>query len=268
MASDNKISVGIIPCAGLGTRLGRLPCSKELYPIGKAIDKGKIITKVASDYLIDHMKAAGISEIHFVLRRGKWDIPNYFGGGLNRGFNACYHVADYGYGVPFSVNQVFPFIKDKIVAFGFPDILFTPKKTYESLLELLDKNDDHTIVLGLMPIERPESWDMVELDGDQNVNRLIIKKTQGKKLRYGWLIAVWKPGFTRFLNNTVSDLLTEKNHDELEKNEICFGDIIVEAIHKGLTVKGTVFDNGRCLDIGTPEDLSAGASFFHEKDPE
>ncbi len=261
---ENNIA-GIIPCAGLGTRLGLLPFSKELYPIGLKKHKGKEVPKVACDYLIDHMLDAGVKNIHFVLRKGKWDIPAYFGGGLNHDLNSCYHIADYSYGVPFSVNQPFPFIKDKIIVLGFPDILFKPKNVYQELIQELENNDETDIVLGVMPVLRPDKWDMVELDEEGNVTDVIIKSAVGKQKPYGWTIAAWKPRFSEFLNHRISTLLLDKTKEELEKNEIYFGHIITDAIKKGMKVRSVVFKNGNCLDIGTSEDLHITKTFLNEE---
>lgn len=261
--SSKKHSViGIIPCAGRGTRLGLLPFSKELFPIGEKKFEGRTIPKVACDYLIDHMASAGIEDINFVLRKGKWDIPDYYGGGLMHGFKSCYHITDYSYGVPFSINQAFPVYKNKIVVLGFPDILFKPKNAFSLLLEAFENNNNADIVLGVMPVMRPEKWDMVELDDENYVKRLIIKSNNGKKMPYGWTIAAWKPKFSRFLNDKILNLLQEKTKTELENSEIYFGHIIMEAIKAGIKVKSVVFNNGNCLDIGTPEDLTISTSFI------
>lgn len=260
---DNQV-VGIIPCAGLGTRLGPLPFSKELYPLGKRINKGKPTSKVACEYLLDHMSDAGIREIHFILRQGKWDIPAFIKGGLNFGINACYHVADYLFGVPFSVNQAYPIIKGKIVALGFPDILFKPKYAYSKLINELSSNSKISVVLGLMPISRPDKWDMVVLDVHNNVTKLIIKSDQGSQVPFGWTIAVWKPNFSDFLNIAVNERLKSNIQNDLETNEIYFGHMLTEAISAGLIVKGVIFENGECLDIGTPEDLEMGHSFLNK----
>lgn len=254
--------IGIIPCAGRGTRLGTFPFSKELVQIGEKNSQGKIVPKAVCDYLIDHMINAGITDIHFILRKGKWDIPDYYSGGVKHGFKSCYHIADYGYGVPFSVNQAFPFVKNNIVVLGFPDILFKPKNAFNKLLEAYEKNDDADIVLGVMPVLRPDKWDMVELDEKQYVKRLIIKSEQGKKVLYGWTIAAWKPEFSRFLNDRIMQIIREKTKTELEDNEIYFGHIITEAINAGLKVKGVVFEKGSCLDVGTPEDLALSSTFL------
>ena len=257
--------VGIVPCAGLGTRLGLLPFSKELFPIGQKRYRGKEVPKVACDYLIDHMLNAGVTNIHFILRKGKWDIPAYFGGGLDHDFNSCYHLADYSYGVPFSVNQTFPFTKDKIIVLGFPDILFKPENAFQKLIKELENNDKIDIVLGVMPVLRPDKWDMVELDNEGNVIDLIIKSVKGKHQPFGWTIAAWKPQFSEFLNHKISTLLVERTNEELEINEIYFGHIIMDAIKNGMNVGSVVFENGNCLDIGTSEDLYISKSFLNEE---
>ena len=75
-ASQKEI-VGLIPAAGQGTRIGPLPCSKEIYPIGFDPSlEGR--PKAVSHYLLEKMKSADIQKAYVVLRAGKWDIPNYF----------------------------------------------------------------------------------------------------------------------------------------------------------------------------------------------
>ena len=76
----NKITdnfVGIIPAAGNAARLGHLPLSKEVYPIGFEKIDDIDVPKVVSSYLLEDMSEAGVSEFHFVLRHGKWDIPEW-----------------------------------------------------------------------------------------------------------------------------------------------------------------------------------------------
>jgi glucose-1-phosphate thymidylyltransferase len=254
--------IGIIPCAGRGSRLGHLPFSKELFPLGKKDRQGKESIKVTSEYLIDHMLDAGITNIHFVLRNGKWDIPSFYGGGMCFGFSATYHIADYAYGVPFSVYQVTKNAGDKDVILGFPDILFKPAHAYKQLLSALNNYNDTSIILGVMPILKPEKWDMVELDEDHIVKDIIIKSTLGKDQPFGWTIAAWKPAFSNFLNEKINSLLRDKTEEELQNNEIFFGHIVLDAMKAGMQVRSVVFPDGNCLDIGTLDDLELSNSFF------
>ncbi|MGH8772647.1 MAG: hypothetical protein ACREV2_15955, partial [Burkholderiales bacterium] len=67
--------VGLIPAAGRALRLKPLPCSKELYPIGfhEAEPGVPFRPKVVCHYLLEKMRAAGITQVCIILLRGKWD---------------------------------------------------------------------------------------------------------------------------------------------------------------------------------------------------
>ena len=75
--------IGLIPAGGQATRLGKIPCSKEIFPLmkNKPANEDEAGIKVISEYLINSYRIAGINNIYFILRRGKWDIPSYYGDG-------------------------------------------------------------------------------------------------------------------------------------------------------------------------------------------
>jgi hypothetical protein len=64
--------VGLLPAGGQGTRIGPLPFSKELFPIGfRSHKEGQDLRpKVVSHYLLEKMRLAGIQEVYIVLRPG------------------------------------------------------------------------------------------------------------------------------------------------------------------------------------------------------
>jgi len=66
-----KITKGIIPCAGLGTRL---------MPITKAVPKQMlpIIDRPCLDYIVDEMVQSGITDILFIVSPDKECIKDYF----------------------------------------------------------------------------------------------------------------------------------------------------------------------------------------------
>ena len=258
----NNNIVGLIPCAGKAKRLGTLPFSKELYPIGLDKFQGVQNIKVVSNYLIDHMKDAGVKDFHLIIKDGKWDILSYFSNFKQININLCYHIANIDYGVPFTLNMAYPFIKDKIVCLGFPDILFKPKKVYNQLLTKLSSNSRISIVLGVMPINRSKKWDMVEYDSKNKIKRIVIKSTTEKSLKYGWFCAVWNSKFSNFLNSYVSDLLNENSIKDLKNSEIYIGDVIRAAIKNDYIIESVIFEEGTCLDIGTPEDLLLANEFL------
>jgi glucose-1-phosphate thymidylyltransferase len=89
---DGREIIGLIPAAGEAKRIAPLPCSKEIYPVGFEIDKESKVQKPKSacEHLIQKMKHAGVSKVHIVLRKGKWDIPSYLGDGSQFGMHFAY----------------------------------------------------------------------------------------------------------------------------------------------------------------------------------
>src|SRR5215217_5198023 len=131
--------VGIIPAAGMATRIAPLPCSKELYPIGfrDAADGQGVRPKPVGQYLLEHLRRGGARRTYIVIRKGKWDIPSYFGDGADLNLAIAYLIMNLPHGVPYTVDQAYAFVRDATVLFGFPDILIEPGDAYPRLLEHL-----------------------------------------------------------------------------------------------------------------------------------
>ena len=143
MKRHTREVVGIVPMSGLASRITPLPCSKEIFPIGfsNAAAKTNIRPKVASHYLLEKMRFAGIRNAYLVLRKGKWDIPAYWGDGEILDMNLAYLLMNSAYGVPYTIDQAFSFVAEHTVAFGFPDIIFQPEDDYTQLISKLDAED-------------------------------------------------------------------------------------------------------------------------------
>ena len=247
---------GIIPMAGKASRLGNIPFSKELYPLGYAGNR----IKVVSEHLMESMALAGAEHLHIVLRNGKWDIPAFYGSDFGTSTSIAYHIARYEYGVPFTVHQAYPFIKDKFVLLGFPDILFEPRDAFLSLHHKL-MNSKAMVGLGLFPVTNPCKYDMVGLDQQERIREIQIKPVS-TGYHYAWIIAAWKPEFNAFIHEYIQMQLMSKSTDELESLELHFGNILISAIEKGMHIMGVKFEDGRSIDIGTPEDLANCRRYF------
>lgn len=252
--------IGLLPAGGKATRISPLPLSKELYPIGfRSLDKGSDIRpKVVSHYLLEKMRLARIEKAYFILKPGKWDIPGYFGDGGMLSMHLGYLMMDLPFGVPFTLDQAYPFVGNAIVALGFPDILFQPEDAYVKVLARL-KVSNADVVLGLFPTHRPQKAGMVDFDGGGKV-RSIIEKPRESNLRYMWGIAVWRPAFSHFLHDYLLKIKANSNLSNLP--ELPIGDVIQEAIAQGMHVEGEAFPEGTYLDIGTPDDLVRGVQQF------
>ncbi len=238
---------GLIPAAGKAERLGSLPCSKEIFPLGFRDTPLGPRPRPVCRYLLESFRRAGVGRALILLRQGKWDIPALLGRGTGHGLDLAYLVLDTTSSVPETLDSAYPFVAEARVALGFPDILFEPTDAYVHLLGHQDATGAE-IVLGLFPTDQCAKTDMVELDRAGRVRRLVIKQPDAG-LTYTWSVAVWGPEFSRYLHEFV------RSHTTPAGRELYVGNVIQAAIDDGLKVAAVPFPQGSYLDVGTPEEL-------------
>lgn len=254
-----KDVIGLLPAGGKGARIEPLPCSKELFPIGfRKVDGTDCLRpKAVSHYLLEKMRRAGIRKAFFILREGKWDIPKYFGDGAMVDMNLGYLMMRVPFGPPYTLDQAYSFVEDSIVAFGFPDILFEGEDAFSKLLDRY-ATTHADVVLGLYPVKHPRTMDMVDIADDGHVRSIVIKPDD-TLLKYGWVIAVWSPKFTRFLHGYLEGLEHGQSStgDTISSAhpELSVGHVLQAALSKGILMKSVVFPHHSYIDIGTPTDL-------------
>lgn len=248
--------VGLVPAAGLATRISPLPGSKELFPIGfreVQTDRHVLLRpQVVSQYLIDSMFRAGARKVWLVLGKGKWDIMQYYGDGSDFGGSIAYLVMDRLWGMPYTLDQASPWLDNNTVLFGMPDTIFAPRDAFTHLLAK-HRATRADVTLGIFPTDRPHKLCPVEIDDAGTVLDMTDKPSQPRAFNT-WGCACWSPSFTDFM------------HDYLPSShsgaEIVLASVFRAAIQGGLVVKGVSFPEGEYLDIGTPEDLVAAVHRF------
>jgi glucose-1-phosphate thymidylyltransferase len=160
---------GVIPAAGLGSRIQPLAFSKELLPVGSRRDGDVERPRAVSEYLVDRMTIAGASRICMVIAPGKSDIVAYYGGGV-AGAHVCYVVQPEPKGLCDAIFRSLPLIRpDEQVVVGLPDTVWFP----EDGLRLLD---DGGLSFLLFPVERPELFDAVVTDREGRVVEIQVKQ--------------------------------------------------------------------------------------------
>jgi glucose-1-phosphate thymidylyltransferase len=232
-----------------------------LYPIGFRRDErtGALHAKVASHDLFEKFRRAGISIAYVILRKGKWDIPAYFGDGEVVGLKVAYVVIQDSLGPPDTLDRAFPFVRSDVVAFGFPDIQFGPDDVFRRLLDYL-RTAQSDLVLGLYPAADVRLMDMVDFTDEGRI-RSIVLKPASSDLRYAWLCAVWTPTFTQFMHAFVGSERARAKvhgpayHDIDAQGDFPVGAVIKAAVEAGLRVHGLTFPNDSYLDVGTPNSL-------------
>jgi len=243
--------VGVVPMAGKASRLPRLPCSKEIFPldfIANAVTEGAG-PRVVCEHVLRSMRHAGIREIYLVIRDGKWDIPAYLRDGSQLGLDLAYLMMELPWGTPYSIDQAYAFVRDRRVALGFPDMFFNEPPIFRCILDHLDASGAD-VVLGLFPADRPHKVDIVQLGENHRVERIFIKPAN-TELSETWGIAVWTPAFTEFMH----DFLRSHQPAAEQTPELFVGDVVSAAIAAGMDVQGTPVSAQPFVDIGSVDDL-------------
>lgn len=262
--------VGVVPAAGRSRRLGRLPCSKELFPVGvtQGADGSMPAPKVVSRYLLDGFRLAGIRKTYIVIREGKWDIPQYFLDGREVQLELAYLVIPGSTGPPDTVDRAYPFLAGKTVAFGFPDIILEPTDVFVQLARRW-RQGGSDVVLGLFRAHDTRAMDMVDVDRTGRVRSLTLKPRRSN-LQFAWVCAIWGPRFTEFLHGYLSDARGARrgarpagNRRIDAQGDVPVGAVIQAAVREGLSVDGVMFRKGRYIDIGTPTDLVKAVRTYH-----
>lgn len=274
--ADDEQVVGLIPAAGYGRRMGEIPCSKELLPLGWSADRvgprparsseddtapqsegpssGRPEGKAIIEHLIERFARGGIRRALVIMRQGKWDIPAHLEDGHRWGLDLAYLVLPPTGSAVETLDAARPWVEDCSIALGFPDIVFHPPDAFLKLRRAREHRGAD-VVLGLFPNRQAERSDMVDAATDGTVRRILIKQPD-QGLAYAWSIALWTPVFTRYLHRFRAD-----HRHAPEPRELYVGDVMQAAIDDGLYVTAEVFEEGASADLGTPEALASPPSW-------
>src|SRR3954467_8959405 len=103
---------GIIPAAGIGSRIQPLAFSKELLPVGSRFVDGSERPKAVSEYVVERMLAAGVTKLCFVISPGKPDIVKYYGSDYGAA-QVCYVVQPSAGGLCDAIFRALPLVRDE-----------------------------------------------------------------------------------------------------------------------------------------------------------
>ena len=233
--------IGLIPAAGIAKRLGSLAFSKELLPISFKADKKEPRLKAVSTYLLEKFQRAGVKKVFTVIRKGKWDIPNFYGDGSEIGIQLAYLIMTHPFGVPYTLDQAYSFVKTSKVFLGFPDVLFEPEDAFSVAdAALAQKGAD--IMLGLYPVKdkrRMQRTDMVRFETQGRIKQIMVKPAS-TDLKCCWIFAIWKPDFTLFMHDYLKHDIAQRQNNSIQA-EIHLGHVFQAAIENGFSVFGHLF---------------------------
>jgi glucose-1-phosphate thymidylyltransferase len=243
--------VGVLPAAGRGTRLGPIPCSKEIMPLGFQPQADAAVAwqpVTAIELHLEALRRAGVRRVVVIIGETKADVVRYVGDGSRYGVSVAYVYQQQLRGMPFALNLARPWVGQATTLFSMPDTLVTPPDIMARLAEE-HRHRAADVTLGLFPTATPQKFGMVGRDPSGRITAFVDKPAQ-TELTLMWGLAAWSPRFADFL---AADLAARP----AASPELVLSDVFLAALRAGLAIHGVVLDEARYHDIGTPEDFQA-----------
>lgn len=249
MSPERPRFIGILPAAGLGSRLKPFRYPKELLPI-VYVPNGNgqhVRPMLAAEYSLQAMRRASITQCFIVISDWKTEIIRYFGDGVDIGVRIAYLHQTVPHGLANAVNTAYDWVGESYVCLALPDTIFSPFDAIAKLRQqiLLLESD---LVLGVFPTPEPQHFGPTRIKSDCRVIE-VLDKPAHTDLANTWGIAIWSPRFTHFLHESVHSF--DKNEEQV------IGDIFNSAILHGLNVHAVFFQSGMYTDLGRAEGISS-----------
>ena len=169
---------GIIPAAGLGTRIQPLAFSKELLPVGMRDDGGQMRPKAIGEYLLERLAAGGARKVCFVISPTKSDILRYFGARVEE-VDIAYVVQPQPAGLCDAIFRAAPLIHpSERVIVGLPDTVWFPADGLGAL-------PPDRLAFLLFPVDNPSVFDAVVTGADGRVEEIQVKAPEPRS-RWIW----------------------------------------------------------------------------------
>jgi glucose-1-phosphate thymidylyltransferase len=165
------VTWGIVPAAGIGSRIQPLAFSKELLPVGSRLDAGVERPRAVGEYLVERMIRGGATKICFVISPRKSDIIAYFAGVLGD-VRFAYVVQETPGGLCDAIFQALPLLApDEPVLVGLPDTIWFPD-------DALARLPDDRLSFLCFPVAEPRHFDAVISDPAGWISEIQVKHAE------------------------------------------------------------------------------------------
>ena len=238
--------VGLVPAAGLGTRLLPLAYPKELLPIAYATEDGGIVPRPVLQASLDQLRRADVRDCVIVIAEWKLELVRVFGDGGALGMSIAYVVRPVARGLADALDAATPWLRDRDVCLTLPDTILSPDDALAQLRAERERSGAD-LVLGVFPTDHPEQLGPVRVADDGSVIE-VLDKPAATDLRNTWGLAIWSPRFSELLARSVAAAPDDAKP--------VLGAVFQRAIEVGLAVRARVFADGRFVDVGTSSGLA------------
>jgi UDP-N-acetylglucosamine diphosphorylase/glucosamine-1-phosphate N-acetyltransferase len=227
----------VVLAAGEGVRLQPITATmpKHLIQVG-----GKPIL----EYCLDALKASGITEVVVVTHYMTDAIRQYFDDGAELGLKIAYVEQAEMVGTGNAVSVVEPYVDgDFVLVYG--DLLFAPEAVADVVR--LYEAEKPAAVMAVVPVEKPESYGIVELENEKMVKRIVEKPAAGESpsnLANAGLYVFSEEIFGKIKQTKASI-----------RGEWELTDALSLLIESGKTVLASKVSKADWIDIGRPWDL-------------
>ena len=160
----------VLLAAGEGIRLLPITATRPKHLI-------KVGGKPILQFCLEAVKRAGIDEAIIVTNYMSDAIHNYFGEGEKLGLKLTYVKQKAILGTGNAAEVAEPYLDgDFVLIYG--DLLFG-QDTVKTVLSQFKKGKT-AAVLGVIPVDKPESYGIIEQDAEGKVKRIVEKPVTGK----------------------------------------------------------------------------------------
>jgi glucose-1-phosphate thymidylyltransferase len=239
---------GILPAAGLGSRLGSFPYPKELMPVSfRRKPDGGAVPFLLIEHSLEAMRLAGVHQCAVVISERKPEVLRYLGDGRAAGLSLCYLVQTEPRGLADAVDQGHNLVKalGASVCLALPDTRFQPVTAMRAIVEEMERSRAE-LVLAVFPTKTASELGPVRI-GAGGVVEAVFDKPASTELRNTWGIATWRPLFSELVHEAVASAGPAQAN---------LGLLFQEAVRAGLRVRAVKFDAGLYEDLGTEKGLA------------
>ncbi len=160
----------VLLAAGEGVRLQPITSTRPKHLI-------KVAGKPILQYCLDSVKNAGITEVVMVTHYMGDSIKAYFGDGSQQGLKISYVEQKEILGTGNAASVAEPYVDGEFVLI-YGDLLFAP----DAVKHAVDtyKKGKADAVMAVVPVDKPESYGIIELFEGKKVKRIVEKPAAGK----------------------------------------------------------------------------------------